>query len=326
MRRCVGTPVLRAVPVRIVTDPHVHAIQQVILRLVEVSDIDAESVIGSVIAGDLVPKRHGGIEEGVRDALRIGKNAGTRVERQGQSNVRETVGRSTRPADRVGQGNEHLRRIDRPIKWMFAALECSDAEPPCTRIERIDDQPYTSRQPRGRRGAIGHLVRAVRAPVGLLRGPGQDTGVRAEAETAGERAQKLVGVGPHAPERRFETQPCALLHPEAHGVQRGAVLVEHDGRGKLEAGSRIDGKTKAVGHGSRRPKSGVGFGDDETAEEGPAMIPGRGNACKDSLVREQRHPVRAAFDPRFIGTDSAGNSEREPMLDRLSRRKRESER
>ena len=90
--------------------------------------------------------------------------------------------------------------------------------------------------------------------------------------------------------------------------------------------TRTNSKTKPVRNTSRRPKTGVGLGDAESAEEGLALILGRGSACKDFLVREQRHPARTAVDAQVIGRDPAGNSESEPMLNHLPRRKLELER
>ena len=85
------------------------------------------------------------------------------------------------------------------------------------------------------------------------------------------------------------------------------------------------GQSKAIGHGSRRSKAGIGFLDAVRTEEGPVVLGDRGGACEDALVGKQRHPVRTAFDTRFVGRYPAGDTKRKPVLDSPARRKIEPE-
>ena len=89
---------------------------------------------------------------------------------------------------------------------------------------------------------------------------------------------------------------------------------------------RTHGQSKAIGHGSRRPKTGIGFGDAVSAEQAPVVLGDRSGAREDPLVGGQRHPVRTALDTRFVGRNPAGDTKRQPMLDSSARRKRELER
>ena len=74
------------------------------------------------------------------------------------------------------------------------------------------------------------------------------------------------------------------------------------------------------------PKTGVGFGDAVRAEEGPVVLGNRSGARKNPLVGKQGHPVWTALDARLIGSDPSRYPEREPMFNRSSRRKIQSER
>ena len=56
------------------------------------------------------------------------------------------------------------------------------------------------------------------------------------------------------------------------------------------------------------------------------MIFSRGHACEDALVREEGYPVGAALDTRFVGRNSAGDTQRKWMLDGLARSEIERER
>ena len=79
-------------------------------------------------------------------------------------------------------------------------------------------------------------------------------------------------------------------------------------------------------HGSRRPKTRIGFSDAVGAEEGPVVLDDRSGASENPLVGRQRHPVRTAFDTRFVGTNPVGDAKRQPMLNGSARRKIEPER
>ncbi len=98
-------------------------------------------------------------------------------------------------------------------------------------------------------------------------------------------------------------------------------------KGEADNGRRrTNRKPEAIRNAPRWPKSGVGFGDAEGAEEGLAAIDCGGSTRKDSLVREESHPVRTAVDTRFVGPNPAGDTKWKRMLNDFLERKTEIER
>ena len=98
-------------------------------------------------------------------------------------------------------------------------------------------------------------------------------------------------------------------------------------KGEADKGRRrTNRKPEDIRNAPRWPKTGFGFGHAEGAEEGLAGINRGGSARKDSLVREESHPVRTAVDTRFVGTNPAGDTKWKPMLNGFLGKKIEIER
>ena len=169
-------------------------------------------------------------------------------------------------------------------------------------------------------GAVRDRVRA-RVVEACVRRAGERPGRRREAHPRRQLTPGTVeGVG-------------VRLQPARRRRQQSAVKGS-DPQGELAKGrkrewtceSRTDGEMKRVGNTSRRPKSGVGFGDRVCAVEGLVPFRDRSGAGQDRLIGKQGHPVRTTLDARLIGRDPSGYPEWEPMFNRLPGRKVELER
>ena len=224
------TPPLRTVPERVVTyeNGRDQPVIVIVLIFVPVTDIDAQSVIGSVIGS--VGEANQITVSGNLEVRRILAGFGMDVLEPARVRI-ETQRRDDRlePVDRNGTlwrsspfslclrqlVNQLSARVVIAIQESIRLRKVSLGEPPLRAI-RIDDERDVSRDGCGWSVAVGCPVGTIRTSIGRFGGAGQYPGLRAEPQTgrertgsrehakSGVRAVKFIGVRQHSPVCRSE--------------------------------------------------------------------------------------------------------------------------